>query len=76
VIDDAFVLDHGDDIGFIQRVRPIAAGVLRIAEPHTVYVVKIDSWFGDNWLGFTGKLVGKLGVAHRKTLRVPPFVPA
>jgi hypothetical protein len=73
---DMFALDDTDDIGFVHQVQPIAAGVLRAAEPRELYVIKVDSWFGDKWLGFSAKLVGRLGLQHRKTLRVPPFVPA
>jgi hypothetical protein len=76
MIRDAFALDETDDIGFVHRVRPITAGALRVVEPREVYVVKIDNWFGDKWLGFSNKLVGAVGVQNRKTLRVPPFVPS
>ena len=71
-----FDLDDNDDIGFVHQVRPIVAGVLRTVEAAEVYVVKIDNWFGDRWLGFSHKLLGAAGVSYRKTLRVPPFVPA
>lgn len=69
-------LDDDDDLGFIDAVRPIIDGVVRAVEPAELYVVKVDSWFGDNWLGFSNKLRGLVGVQYRKTLRVPPFVPA
>jgi hypothetical protein len=72
----ALDLDGNDDIGFVHKVRPIIDGVLRIVEPPVFYVVKVDSWFGDKWLGFSNKLAGAVGVQHRATLRVPPFVPS
>lgn len=72
----AYDLDENDDIGFVHQVRPIVAGVLRTVEAAEVYVVKIDNWFGDRWLGFSHKLLGAAGVSYRETLRVPPFVPA
>lgn len=72
----ALDLDDNDDIGFVHEVRPIIEGVLRVVEPAELYVVKIDSWFGDKWLGFSNKLVGSVGVQYRATLRMPPFVPA
>lgn len=71
-----FDLNEHDDIGFAQQVRPIVAGVLHVVEPLEVYLVKIDNWFGEKWLGFSNKLVGAVGVQYRQTLRVPPFVPA
>ena len=48
--------------------------MLRLVEPSEVYLVKIDSWFGTSWLGFSHKILGKLGV-NQSPLRVPPFVP-
>ena len=58
-------LDEHDDPGYLDVVRPIMAGVLRVVAPPDAYVVKVDSWFGERWLG-----------TDRKTLRLPPFVPA
>lgn len=72
----ALDLDDNDDIGFVHEVKPIIEGVLRVVEPPELYIVKVDSWFGDKWLGFSNKLVGAVGVQYRATLRVPPFVPA
>lgn len=65
-----------DDVGFVHLVRPIVGGVIRLVAPSEVYVIKVDSWFGDKWLGFSYKALGQLSVHHRRTLRVPPFVPA
>lgn len=69
-------LGQDDDVGFVEPVRAIIRGVLRMVEPDELYLVKIDSWFGDKWLGFSNKLMGAAGIQHRVTLRVPPFVPA
>ncbi len=66
----------GDDAGFVEHVLAIVAGVVRVVEPRELYLVKVDSWFGASWLGFSHKAMGALGVAHRRTLRVPPFAPA
>lgn len=72
----ALDIDEHDDIGFVHHVRPIIEGVLRVVGPPELYIVKVDNWFGDKWLGFSNKLVGAVGVQNRATLRVPPFVPA
>jgi hypothetical protein len=71
-----FDLDERDDIEFVHQLRLIVAGVLLAFQPREVYLVKIDNWFGDRWLGFSHKLMGAAGVHYRHTLRVPPFVPA
>lgn len=73
----AFDLDQNDDTHFVERhVKPLVEGVLRVVNPMEIYLVKVDSWFGDKWLGFSNKELGAFGVQYRDTLRVPPFVPA
>lgn len=69
-------LEDNDDVGFVHDVMPIIDGVVRVVEPPELYIVKVDNWFGDKWLGFSNKLVGAVGVQYREALRVPPFVPA
>lgn len=45
-------------------------------------LTKINNWFGSNWLGFSGKALGALGVWNKPrnmpadNIRIPPFVPA
>jgi hypothetical protein len=70
----ALDLDDGDDIGFVHALQPVIVGVVRVVEPSEVYLVKIDSWFGTSWLGFSHKILGKIGI-NQSPLRVPPFVP-
>jgi hypothetical protein len=74
--DLALDLDDRDDIDFVQLFQPILAGALRRAMAPDAYVIKIDSWFGASWLGFSFKALGALGISNRRKLRVPPFVPA
>jgi hypothetical protein len=70
----ALDLEDGDNIDFVHAFQPVIVGVLRLIEPPEVYLVKIDSWFGTKWLGFSHKVLGKIAV-NRAELRVPPFVP-
>ena len=62
-----------DDPEFLTWVERIIAGVERRFETEQCYVVKIDNWFGQRWLGFSGK--GLLGW-HKQKLTLPPFVPS
>ena len=69
------MIDSDDAPEFIAEIRPILNGVLRSAAPLDFFLIKIDGWFGPNWLAFSGKVLGLLGVWN-KPLRVPPFVPS
>lgn len=54
-------------------------GIVNLAvagRPSALYVVRINEWFGEKWLGFAGKMLGSFGVSYREELRVPPFVPS
>src|SRR5262245_34045718 len=64
-----------DDLGYIESVRSIVQGAVDWCEPQEVYLTKIDHWFGDRWLRFTGKTLGAIGVWRNK-LTIPPFVPS
>jgi hypothetical protein len=67
--------DPGDDFVYLEWVESLIAGVVRNTKPDRWFVVKIDHWFGKRWLGFSGKVLGALGV--RKTrLTLPPFIPS
>jgi len=38
-------------------------------------VTRIDHWFNYKWLGFSGKILGILGIHRLKRLTIPPFMP-
>lgn len=59
---------------FVTEVRGVADGLLRAFAPPAIIIIKIDNFFGSNWLHFSGKALGALGV-WKKRLNVPPFVP-
>jgi hypothetical protein len=65
----------GDDADFVREVVGAIEGAVRLSTPGVVLLVKIDSWFGPKWLGFSHKVLGALGVAALEDLVVPPFVP-
>ncbi len=64
-----------DDPEFLAWVEQIITGVQTRFETNEFYVVKIDNWFGQSWLGFSGKSLGVMGW-HKKKLTLPPFVPS
>jgi hypothetical protein len=64
-----------DDPEFLAWVEGVIAGFESQFQTDQSYVVKIDNWFGQRWLGFSGKAVGALGV-RKARLTLPPFVPS
>lgn len=74
----ALSLDRGDDDdeAFTDWAARVIDGVLRTLTPSDLHVVKIDSWFGEKWRGFSYKRIGAFGVHNTVELRVPPFIPS
>lgn len=66
--------EQDDAHDFVALVEQSVNGILRLNAPASLVVIKVDNWFGPKWLGFSGKLLGAVGVWHKK-LTIPPFVP-
>jgi hypothetical protein len=64
-----------DDPRFLEWVEAVVTGVEESFKTDLAFVVKIDNWFGQRWLGFSGKTLGVAGVRKEK-LTLPPFVPS
>ena len=67
--------DAGDDFEYLAWVEHLIKGVDRCIESDRLFVVKIDGWFGQRWLGFSGKALGALGICKKKLI-LPPFIPS
>lgn len=53
------------------------AGILAHHGPSRLRLLHVDNWFGPKWLGFSGKVLGALGIwRDEQDLTLPPFVPA
>lgn len=63
-----------DDERFIALVSRILSTAIQDLRPKYVFLTRIDHWFDHKWLGFSGKLLGAVGV-HKKRLTIPPFTP-
>jgi hypothetical protein len=63
-----------DDASFLALVNRAVDRTLQQFHPADVYLVRTDHWFDQKWLGFSGKMLGALGVTKRR-LTIPPFVP-
>lgn len=63
-----------DDTTFIEYVEAVV-GQIASLRPPGIYITRIDGWFGERWLGFSGKILGVAGVHYREDFDIPPFVP-
>ena len=62
-----------DDAAFVEIAERAISGAAALATARTLHVVKIDTWFGDRWFRFGGRL-WLVGV-RPADLTVPPFHP-
>ena len=67
------IAETDDDAKFVGLLEQIINGAVSTHQPTDVRVFKIDHWFDHKWLGFSGKVLGALGVWRNK-LTVPAFV--
>jgi hypothetical protein len=64
-------VNETDDPEFIDLVSRVIDRSALIGQPHGIFVVKIDNWFDERWLNFSGK--GRVGVSYGN-LAVPDTV--
>jgi hypothetical protein len=67
-------VENDDAPEFIAEIERLVQGLIRLHKPESLIVLKIDGWFGSKWRGFSGKVLGALGV-WKDRLTIPPFVP-
>jgi hypothetical protein len=81
------VLEPRDDPAFLAVVDRLVAAVVRRDRPEEVYLVHIDNWFDQKWLGYSGSGVSAFPGGypwfltakeeHRQDhLTFPPFTPS
>ena len=68
-------VNDDDDPVFIRLAQRLIHGVVATHKPAAYCVVRIDNWFGERWLNFSGKILGALGVRKAIKPTFPPFVP-
>ncbi len=65
-----------DDADFISLTQRLIHGIVSTRRLDDYCVVRIDNWFGDRWLNFSGKTLGALGVHKPTRVTFPPLVPS
>lgn len=69
-----------DEPEFLSGVWRLIIRAANAYDAQRVTVIAVDRWFGERWLGFRGKLLGRFGVrcnitSEKLSLRIPPFHP-
>ena len=54
-----------DDAEFVVLVQRLIHGVVATSKSKDYCVVRIDNWFGERWLNFSGKTLGALGCPQK-----------
>ncbi|PQO27136.1 hypothetical protein [Blastopirellula marina] len=75
-----------DDPAFISLVGAFVTAYAKSTSATQIYLIHIDNWFGERWLGFAGKFRGIAGIRQRRgqlginertrSLATPPFRPS
>jgi len=66
-----------DDPAFADRIAALINGASLADGIRSVYVIKIDNWFGRRWLAFSHKIMGIAGCRTTgPNLTLPPFKPS
>ncbi|MDP9192919.1 MAG: hypothetical protein M3P06_14555 [Acidobacteriota bacterium] len=66
--------EAGDDAEFIAFTETVLTRVTLMQAPG-IHITRINGWFGEKWIGFSGKVMGAFGVHYREEMDIPPFVP-
>lgn len=72
--------DDKDDPAFTKFVDGLTA--MFAAQVKTVFLVRVDNWFGPKWLGFQARVSGAFGVRAQNAATqsgpavIPPFKPS
>ena len=75
-----------DDPAFISLIGSYVFAYAKSTSATRIYLIHIDNWFGERWLGFAGKFRGIAGIRQRRgklgidkrtrSLAIPPFRPS
>lgn len=75
-----------DDPSFIKLISSFVNAYLASTSANRIYLIHIDNWFGERWLGFAGTFRGAAGIRQRRgkigvdeaarSLAIPPFRPS
>ena len=65
-----------DNPDFISNIEIIIRDKVSKWKPLDLYLTRIDNWFDDKWVKFSGTLMHELSIWQLQDITVPPFHPS
>lgn len=65
---------ENDNLNYILNVENIIQNRINLWKPNEIYITRIDNWFDEKWLNFSGTLLSALSIWKGETT-IPPFHP-
>jgi len=65
---------HNDNPNFILNCEKIILSQINLWNPMDIFVNRIDNWFDEKWMGFSGTIMSGLSIWKEETT-IPPFHP-
>lgn len=69
------ITSESDDTVFLSKIELFCKEQISILNPRFVFATKIDNWFDDKWLNFSGKPMHELAIWKMQDVTFPPFHP-
>ncbi len=63
-----------DNSNFMFNIECIVQDRINLWKPTTVFVTRIDNWFDDKWLNFSGTIKHEIAI-WKGEITIPPFHP-
>jgi len=64
-----------DNPNFISNIETIIRDRINKWKPRDLYLTRIDNWFDDKWIKFSGTVMHEISIWKLEKVTVPPFHP-
>ncbi|MDJ1473390.1 hypothetical protein [Xanthocytophaga flava] len=64
-----------DDATFLSYLETLIQNQVNDYRPNHLYLIRLDNWFDDKWLGFSGTRMHEISIWQLDQVTVPPFHP-
>lgn len=64
-----------DNLDYIRNVEFIFKDLIAKWTPSDLYITRVDNWFDDKWVKFSGTIMHEISIHNLDDVTVPPFHP-